>query len=98
MAILQEQVQEQTSKNHSNFIRICLDANIQSHTPEMKAMHATILYNYMTFQALNFVMEHQDFKTDAIKKAYDLKTECADFIELTNSLNNFLIAVGEALE
>ena len=49
----------------------------------------------MTVQARTFVMERPQFKEDAIKKAYELKLECAD---LENSLNYFLIVIGEPLE
>jgi hypothetical protein len=70
----------------------------QSPTSEMKAMYAKTIYEYMTVQARTFVMERPQFKEDAIKKAYELKLECADFIDLENSLNCFLIVIGEPLE
>lgn len=96
MAILQEPVQ--TSMNHSQFITRCIDQILQSPTSDMKVIHAKALYDYMTVQGFNYVIEHTYFKTVAIKKAYDLKRECGDFIELENSLNRFLTTLGEPLE
>ena len=98
MAIIQDPIQDLTSTNHSEFIGRYIDLILRSTTSEIKAMHAKILYDYMTVQGFNYVMEHQHFKVVAIKKAYDLKIYCAEFIELENSLNCFLIAIGEPLE
>lgn len=96
MDILQDPVQD-TSKNHSKFISKCLDLIIQSPTGQVKAIHAKTVYDYMTTEAFNFVIEHPLFKCVAIKKAYDLKIQCDDLPELHNSLNCFLTAFGSPL-
>lgn len=92
------QVQDSTSKNHREFISRCIDLNIQSPTTEIKAIHAKTLYDYMTREAFNFVIYHQHFKDVAIKKAYDLKIQCDDLLELKNSINCFLTAIGSPLD
>lgn len=100
MDILQDLVQDpvqDTSKNHSKFISKCLDLIIQSPTGQVKAIHAKTVYDYMTTEAFNFVIEHPLFKCVAIKKAYDLKIQCDDLPELHNSLNCFLTAFGSPL-
>jgi len=97
--VAQEQDQEQdpVSINHSEFIRICLDVISTSNTNYVKAVHAKTLYDYLTSQALNYVMRHPHFKDVAIEKAYELQITCTDFHELQNSLNCFLIGIGEPL-
>jgi len=95
MDILQNQ---DTSKNHSKFISKCLDLIIKSPTSQVKAIHAKTVYDYMTTEAFNFVMDHSLFKGVAIKKAYDLKIQCDDLPELHNSLNCFLTAFGSPLD
>ena len=104
MDILQDPVQDSiqdpvqdTSKNHSKFISKCLDLIIQSPTSQVKAIHAKTVYDYMTTEAFNFVIQHPLFKSVAIKKAYDLKIQC-DLPELHNSLNCFLTAFGSPLD
>ena len=94
--VVQDVDQEQVS-NHSEFIRICLDIINTSNTYHVKAIHAKILYDYLACQALNFVMRRLHFKDVAIQKAYELKITCTDFHELQNSLNYFLITIGETL-
>ena len=91
-------IQDSTSTNHSEFIGRCIDLILHSTTSESKALHAKTLYEYMTVQAFNFVVGNPYFKLVAIKKAYDLKIYCSEFIELENSLNCFLTAIGEPLE
>ena len=105
MDILQDPVQDtiqdpvqDTSKNHSKFISKCLDLIIQSPTSQVKAIHAKTVYDYMTTEAFNFVIQHPLFKSVAIKKAYDLKIQCDDLPELHNSLNCFLTAFGSPLD
>ena len=100
MDILQNQAFQdpiQDTKNHSEFISICLNLIIQSPTSEIKAIHAKTLYDYMTVPAFNYVMDRPLFKCMTIKKAYDLKMQCYDLLELTNSLNCFLTAFGSPL-
>ena len=91
-------LQNQDPKNHSKFISKCLDLIIQSPTSQVKAIHAKTVYDYMTTEAFNFVMDHPLFKGVAIKKAYDLKIQCDDLPELHNSLNCFLTAFGSPLD
>ena len=93
----QDQVQDPVSINHSEFISICLDMISMSNTNYAKAVHAKTLYDYLTSQALNYVMRHPHFKDVAIEKAYELQITCTDFHELQNSLNCFLIGIGEPL-
>ena len=95
---IQDPIQDPTSKNHFEFISICLDRVIMSPTSEIKALHAKTLYDYLTHEAFTFVMGQLYFKSVVIKRAYRLKIICADFIELTNSINSFLAAIGEPLE
>ena len=95
---LQDPIQDPTSKNHFEFISICLDRVIMSPTSEIKALHAKTLYDYLTHEAFTFVMGQLYFKSVVIKRAYRLKIICADFIELTNSINSFLAAIGEPLD
>lgn len=97
MDILQDLVQD-TSKNHSKFISKCLDLIIQSPTGQVKAIHAKTVYDYMTTEAFDFVIQHPLFKGVAIKKAYDLKIQCDNLPELHNSLNCFLTAFGSPLD
>ena len=94
---IQDPVQD-TSKNHSKFISKCLDLIIQSPTSQVKAIHAKTVYDYMTTEAFDFVIQHPLFKGVAIKKAYDLKIQCDDLPELHNSLNCFLTAFGSPLD
>ena len=88
---------EEVSMNHTNFIRTCLNMGANGSEDE-KATHATILYNYLTNEALDFVLENQTSKRIVVQKAYELKTQSSDFPKLENSLNCFLIASGLPLE
>ena len=91
MAILQNPA------NHSEFIREYLELILQTPITEMKAMYTKILYDYMRVEGFDYVMRHQTFKVTTIKKAYELKNECSDFIELGNSLNGYVVELENSL-
>ena len=91
MAILQNPT------NHSEFIREYLTLILLTPTSEMKAMYTKTLYDYMRVEGFDYVMRHQTFKAITIKKAYELKRECSDFIELENSLNGYVFEIENSL-
>jgi len=91
MAILQNPA------NHSQFIREYLELILQTPITEMKTMYTKILYDYMRVEGFDYVMRHQTFKAITIKKAYELKRECSDFIELENSLNGYVFEIENSL-
>jgi len=94
MAILQNE----PFTNHSEFIQECINLILQSDTSQRKVIYAKILYDYMRDEGFDYVMRHEHFKATTIKKAYQLKRESTNFVELHNSLNCYLIACGAPLE
>ena len=85
---------DEVTTNHTKFIRICLDMSVNDSLEE-KVKYAKILYDYMTHEALDFIFENLTFKSVAVKKAYELKNESFEFPDLENSLNFFLISIGD---
>ena len=92
MAILQN-----LPVNHSEVIREYLELILQTPTSEVKAIHTKTLYDYLRVEGFDYVMRNRYFKATTIKKAYELKRESDDFVELHNSLNCYLVAFGAPL-
>jgi len=86
-----------SDNDHRYFIQKLITEFETTVEKKQKGEICKFIYEYLQYEALDYIKKTPRLKAVVIRKAYELKADAPDFTELIKSIDNFLTSIGAPL-